>query len=545
MIDLDGVMWRGAEPIAGSAATVQRMLDRDDRVVFCTNNSTRSGAAVRSRLIDHGLPAGSEVITSADAVSTLVSAGERVLVLGGGGLIGSIASTGASVRDVADPSTADERFDSVVIGLSRSVDYDRIDRASSAVRNGARLLASNADPTFPAAGGIRPGCGAIVAAVETASGRRAVVAGKPNGPMVDRIRSVFGESADGVVVGDRVDTDGELARRLGWPFGLVMSGVTTAARPAPGVSDVRHRGRPGGARFGHRRADGGPPGRCLAFERATTPRCRDGQAGPGRRTGRGGRPGRRRTGARGWSAGRQSHPPRRCGRAGVGGVPGWPVRQPRRRQARCRDGLAFELDAGGVHALDAGASTGGFTDCLLQRGAQHVVALDVGYNQLHERLRRDERVTVMERTNLRHVDPGVLGTFDAVVADLSFISLRAVAGALVTASAPSGWMVWLAKPQFEVDRAAADRGRGVITDPELWSSALAGVAEAAATAGASVVDAIPSPLRGASGNTEFLLHVRHAAGATNTPATDPRRTLLPCSPAVATASDPEAFGASG
>jgi 23S rRNA (cytidine1920-2'-O)/16S rRNA (cytidine1409-2'-O)-methyltransferase len=167
----------------------------------------------------------------------------------------------------------------------------------------------------------------------------------------------------------------------------------------------------------------------------------------------------------------------------------------------------FGLDATGVRALDAGASTGGFTDCLLQNGAAQVVALDVGHGQLHERLRSDGAVTVLERTNLRHVDPETLGPFDAVVADLSFISLTAVMDVIVRACAPGGWMVLLVKPQFEAGRRDVSRGRGVITDPEIWRGALCRVSEAAERLGATVRSVAESPIRGGEGNVEFLLHL--------------------------------------
>ncbi|MEZ5136416.1 MAG: TlyA family RNA methyltransferase [Acidimicrobiales bacterium] len=165
----------------------------------------------------------------------------------------------------------------------------------------------------------------------------------------------------------------------------------------------------------------------------------------------------------------------------------------------------FELSAVGVRALDAGASTGGFTDCLLQHGAASVVALDVGYGQLHERLRADRRVAVHERTNLRDADLVALGApFGAVVADLSFISLRLVAAHLVGATAPSGWVVVLIKPQFEAGRREVDRGRGVISDPEVWREAVADVIAAFGAAGATMMGVMPSPIRGAEGNVEFL-----------------------------------------
>ena len=167
----------------------------------------------------------------------------------------------------------------------------------------------------------------------------------------------------------------------------------------------------------------------------------------------------------------------------------------------------FDLDPTGARVLDAGASTGGFTDCLLQHGAQEVTALDVGHGQLHESLRADPRVTVLERTNLRHVDPEGLGPFDAVVADLSFISLRTVLDVLVACARPDGWLVLLVKPQFEVGREDASKGRGVVTDPVLWRAVLGSVAAAAASAGGAVVGCAPSPLRGGDGNVEFLLHL--------------------------------------
>jgi 23S rRNA (cytidine1920-2'-O)/16S rRNA (cytidine1409-2'-O)-methyltransferase len=168
----------------------------------------------------------------------------------------------------------------------------------------------------------------------------------------------------------------------------------------------------------------------------------------------------------------------------------------------------FGLDPTGLRVLDAGASTGGFTDCLLQHGAVAVTALDVGHGQLHEKLRADERVEVVERTNLRHVDPHARPPYDAVVADLSFISLRTVMDVLVRSTAPGGWLVLLVKPQFEAGRQEVARGRGVITDPEVWRRAILEVVDAAARAGAAMMGVMVSPLHGADGNTEFLLHLR-------------------------------------
>jgi 23S rRNA (cytidine1920-2'-O)/16S rRNA (cytidine1409-2'-O)-methyltransferase len=179
----------------------------------------------------------------------------------------------------------------------------------------------------------------------------------------------------------------------------------------------------------------------------------------------------------------------------------------------------FGVDVASRRALDAGASTGGFTDCVLQRGAAAVVAVDVGYGQLHERLRADERVEERERTNIRDLTPGDLGpAFDLVVGDLSFISLRTVLPALLALSAPTADLVLLVKPQFEAGRQEAARGRGVITEPSIWRRVLDEVAGALDAGGAAIMGAMVSPLTGADGNVEFLVHAR--TGTAPPPATD-------------------------
>jgi 23S rRNA (cytidine1920-2'-O)/16S rRNA (cytidine1409-2'-O)-methyltransferase len=163
----------------------------------------------------------------------------------------------------------------------------------------------------------------------------------------------------------------------------------------------------------------------------------------------------------------------------------------------------FGIDVAGRTALDAGASTGGFTDCLLQAGAARVVAVDVGRAQLHERLRADERVESLEQTDVRtYAATG--RRFPVVVCDLSFISLRTVAGALVELTEPVGHLVALVKPQFEAGRGEVSQGRGIIRDPEIWARALEGVIAAMENAGATTMDLMVSPLRGAEGNVEFL-----------------------------------------
>ena len=170
---------------------------------------------------------------------------------------------------------------------------------------------------------------------------------------------------------------------------------------------------------------------------------------------------------------------------------------------------AFGLDPSGQRALDAGSSTGGFTDCLLQRGAATVIAVDVGTNQLHERLRADPRVDVREQTDVRSIDADTIGgPVDLVVGDLSFISVRLVLPGLVSLVVEGGSLVLLVKPQFEAGRQEASRGRGVIVDPTIWRRVLLDVIGWAEEAGAGMAGLTPSPITGASGNVEFVIWLR-------------------------------------
>jgi 23S rRNA (cytidine1920-2'-O)/16S rRNA (cytidine1409-2'-O)-methyltransferase len=172
---------------------------------------------------------------------------------------------------------------------------------------------------------------------------------------------------------------------------------------------------------------------------------------------------------------------------------------------------AFALDLRERRAVDVGASTGGFTDCMLQRGAVHVFAVDVGRGQLAWSLRQDPRVTVMERTNVRDLEEGALQPPpDVCVADVSFISLRTVAPNLLMITAPRTDFVVLVKPQYEAGRARLGRG-GIVRDPEVHGAVLREVVAALDDAGLGVRAVIPSPLRGADGNVEFLAHARRAA----------------------------------
>jgi len=169
----------------------------------------------------------------------------------------------------------------------------------------------------------------------------------------------------------------------------------------------------------------------------------------------------------------------------------------------------FAIDVEGRDALDVGASTGGFTDCLLARGAARVVALDVGHGQLHPRLRADPRVVVLERTNIREATPDTIGGLvDVVVVDVSFISLTVIIPTLVTLCQPGSPMVLLVKPQFEAGRTEVAKGRGIITDPAIHSRVRQEVTDSLTAADCEVVAWTESPILGGQGNRELLVHAR-------------------------------------
>ncbi len=174
----------------------------------------------------------------------------------------------------------------------------------------------------------------------------------------------------------------------------------------------------------------------------------------------------------------------------------------------------FGVDPGGAAALDVGASTGGFTDVLLRRGARTVVALDVGRGQLDWRLRRDPRIRVLERVHIGAVTPeglpAGLRRFDVITVDVSFISIGRFIDRLPALLAPGGDLLTLVKPQFEAGRAEVRRG-GLITDPEVHERVVESVAAAAAAVGLRRVAMTPSPITGTKGNQEFFLHLQAAA----------------------------------
>ena len=170
----------------------------------------------------------------------------------------------------------------------------------------------------------------------------------------------------------------------------------------------------------------------------------------------------------------------------------------------------FGIDATGAVALDIGASTGGFTDVWLQRGARHVIALDVGHSQLHWKLRSDPRVTVIEHTNARYVKPGDLpdagGPITRVSIDVSFISLRHIFPILPPLVAAGSAIVALVKPQFEAGRAEVGKG-GLVHDPDVHARVIDEVTAAAAEVGLTRAGLVESPITGAQGNQEFLMHL--------------------------------------
>ena len=175
--------------------------------------------------------------------------------------------------------------------------------------------------------------------------------------------------------------------------------------------------------------------------------------------------------------------------------------------------IQFEIDVTDRSVLDAGASTGGFTDCVLQHGAQRVAAFDVGRGQLHEKLLHDARVVSIENFNVREISSESLPfPCSLAVVDLSFISLRKVLAALVSVLSPEpghsvGEIVLLVKPQFEAGREEVSKGKGVITDPSIHERTVNEVSEEAVRLGCSVKGIVMSPIKGAEGNTEFLMHV--------------------------------------
>jgi HAD superfamily hydrolase (TIGR01450 family) len=226
IVDLDGVIWLSGEPIGNVAAAIAALRHKGVRVVFATNNSAPTTEVLLQRLQRAGIESeASDLATSAGAVASLVEPGQAVRVLAEDGVLEALGHRGVKVM-------TEGPVDAAVVGWSRSFDFDALAATATAARESGRLVATNEDPTHPTPDGLMPGSGALLAAVVTASGVTPVIAGKPHGPMADLMKRQFGfdDHASGVVmVGDQPRTDGRLAERLGIPFALVDSGVTTAS----------------------------------------------------------------------------------------------------------------------------------------------------------------------------------------------------------------------------------------------------------------------------------------------------------------------------
>jgi 4-nitrophenyl phosphatase len=239
VLDLDGVIYRGDRTIDGSPEAVRKLREAGKKLLFMTNNSTRHEADVIKKLADHGVVASEpEILTSARVTTdVLISRGlsdRRVLLVGGHGIRSALEGAGFELVDAAQG----DRADIVVVGADRSFDYERLRVAADAVRNGAVFIATNSDPTFPTPTGLVPGAGALVAAIEIASGRSAEVIGKPQTPMMEAAAQRL-RSADAIgIVGDQPATDLDGGRAMAWTTILVLSGVIEAVeaglvRPAP------------------------------------------------------------------------------------------------------------------------------------------------------------------------------------------------------------------------------------------------------------------------------------------------------------------------
>lgn len=236
LCDLDGVVWLAHQPIAGSVDAIADLRASGRRVMFVTNNSSKLIAEQEAALDTIGIPAVGDVVSSAMAGAALVEPGERVLVAGGPGVVEAVERRGATAL-LNDGATDHGAVDAVVVGLHREFDYWRLATAAQAVLNGARLIGTNGDTTFPTPNGLEPGGGALVAAVATVAGVDAVIAGKPHRPMADVILDVLSTDTEhfdpqhALMVGDRLDTDGLFGSELGSPFALVRSGVIQPGAP--------------------------------------------------------------------------------------------------------------------------------------------------------------------------------------------------------------------------------------------------------------------------------------------------------------------------
>lgn len=239
LCDLDGVVWLAHEAIPGAPEAVAALRAAGRRVLFVTNNAFSTIATQEAALAAIGIPATGDVVNSAQAAAQLCEPGSVVLAGGEGGLLEALAERGVAAVTPPDWDAAGRPpVAAVVVGMHRTFDYARLEALSTAVRRGARFVATNVDATYPTPAGLVPGAGSIVAAVAAASGVAPLVAGKPHGPMAAAVAARIGTAFDAgrtLMVGDRLDTDGDFAAAVGCRFALVRTGVVVpgAALAAP------------------------------------------------------------------------------------------------------------------------------------------------------------------------------------------------------------------------------------------------------------------------------------------------------------------------
>lgn len=242
--DLDGVVWRGDEVLPGAPELFAELRRRDLPFAFATNNSAKTPVQYAARLTAAGIPvAARQVVTSGVVTARYLAEnygpGSQVHVLGSPALVELIAAEGLNVTGSDLSATHDDWPQVVVAGMDRELSYGKLAAAAAAVRSGADLLGTNGDPTFPVPGGLLPGTGSIIAALETATGRKAKLLGKPEAPMFEYALQLLGaEPARTVMIGDRLDTDVLGARRAGLRTALVLTGATTAAHSTGGVLEA-------------------------------------------------------------------------------------------------------------------------------------------------------------------------------------------------------------------------------------------------------------------------------------------------------------------
>lgn len=220
------MIWRGVETVPGAPEAIDLLRRRGASFAFVTNSAARTPAQVAAKLETHGIPDAEDVvITSAMAAAAMVSPGDRVLAVGSDGLREALLDRGVEL--IRPGESGSRSIDVVAVGITTDFDYAAMTEAMRAIRDGARFIATNDDATFPDANGLLPGNGALVAAIATCAEQAPEIAGKPYAPIASFVRDRLGD--DGVMIGDRPETDGRFAESVGYDFALVLTGVVGAA----------------------------------------------------------------------------------------------------------------------------------------------------------------------------------------------------------------------------------------------------------------------------------------------------------------------------